>query len=232
MDQQETSTNQNPVEVPLSKEIETQVQKTPLGHILFENRVTVISIAAVALIVIIGALFYRSSLEKSQLALRDKLFDFTKGPLAEYQEAKITSEEFSTRFQKAVDEIALTNDFLPLLPEIYKLSAKDNGLNFHLPALQKLAKRSGNKELSFYISNLYIATIFENQQKYQEALSVLESLVSSPHKWEEKLYYDMGRINTLLNNKEKASAHFNHVVSKFGQTEYAKLAKVYLEGLK
>jgi len=83
-----------------------------------------------------------------------------------------------------------------------------------------------------YFIGIRAAALAENLGNNQEALDILNRLISSSVKYmEDKIYLDLGRLQLKTGDKEKAKSSFQYVIDKGKEEEFKKMARLYMSEL-
>ena len=86
-----------------------------------------------------------------------------------------------------------------------------------------------NSNFAYYSIASNLATLYEDNNQIDKAISTLEAITKSKIKvMESKTYFDLGRLYKINGDLSNAHVNFNYVVTNFTSDEYAKLAKIYL----
>ena len=83
-----------------------------------------------------------------------------------------------------------------------------------------------------YFLHVRMAAIYEDLNSPQKSIELLEELINAPVKlMEDKLFLDLGRLNKVVEKKEKARLNFQYVIDNSMDDETKKLARLFLSEL-
>ena len=86
-----------------------------------------------------------------------------------------------------------------------------------------------NGSFMSYFVGLKLLPLLEDAKAYDKSIELLTELVASKIDISKgKLYLDLGRVYLKKGNKEKADENFQFVIDNHKDTEFAKLANLYL----
>lgn len=216
----------------MTQEMNQTLERTELGHVINDNKKSVIVFGIVILIAIIGFSFYQyQKNEKLETKLADT-YSFQTKAVTPYLEGKMTIADFMASYEKAPSEILEAQAFLPLALKVSEKMAADKNnaeaINFLKAYYEKLSSTSF---ASYFLGVNYSAHL-EDAGNTKEAISVLETAMKSSFTTlKDKVYFDLGRLYLASGNNEKAKEMFEYVNKNFSDTEYAKLATLYLNGM-
>lgn len=209
--------------------LEQSLNKTDLGHVIFENRKIFFGLIFAVLAVVAGYTIYKQSKQSAALENSVKVFEFQNKTWAGAKEGKVLIPELVKQFNDLGAEIQASPVMVPVGLEIGKYLYEKNALDDAEAVLSKL--NSGHPISSFFVS-MQRSVILEKLGKLDAAVAVLEKLsqdkegLMSP-----KVNLDLGRLSLLKGDKGKAQTYFNYILTTFPNDEHAKMAKLYLAKL-
>lgn len=209
--------------------IEKEMEKTDFGHIINENKHFIIIAGAVIIALIAGYSGF-SSMQKSKSdkslnqAFTAKTIVFTP-----YIESKVTADIFLKNLGSIQNEIIASPSLFPaLFLAVDKLTA-DGKAKEAAAALGLWAGKLSKTSPLYFYSMIKLAPIYEDLGNLQMAISTLEDILGQNSKLlRDKLSLDLGRMYLDADKKAKAKEKFDYVVSTYPNTQYSKLAKLYL----
>lgn len=216
-----------------SEVVKPKIDQDSISKFIKENLQLVILIVVVILAGIGGFSIYRYTESKNRQMTAKNLYDFKVNTWGIFQKGQLTDEQLKNSFDNL---IKVSKDHVQLLPIVMEMAdyliekEGKEGIAGDLvhTAYEVMPKSS---VAHYYLSN-YEAAFLEDQGKIDEAISLLESTLSTPHKYlEAKVYFDLGRLYSNKGDKEKAKINFQYVVENFFQNSLAKMAKIYLQRL-
>lgn len=212
--------------------LEQSLNKTDMGHWLYQHRKSFIAAVVVVLVGTIGYVAWKQQHESHLGALSEKVHQFEVSAVADLKAKKINPEEFVTKFGALATEVQTTPAMVPVAIDAAN-ALREIGDSVKAEAV--LAPMMKDKGLSpsnpayMYVVQNY-AALAEINGKPEEAIRVLEAYVASGNKvFLSKTYLDLGRLYLAQNNKEKAKTNLEYVVTQYPNDELAKLARLYLQ---
>jgi hypothetical protein len=138
------------------------------------------------------------------------------------------------RLKSFYDSLNYPQTGLPVLAELLKRSenlAKDQeaaALSFFQYLVQKCSK----EDLCFYYSQLKLAAISEDMGNFVQAETSLKTLVSSPWKNEEQVYFDLSRIAYLSGKESELKSYGEYFLKLYADSPQAGIVKFFLKNSK
>ncbi len=212
--------------------LEESLNKTDFGHWVFENRKAFIGAVLATFVLASGWLLYRQYAYKAARELSGVVHQFEQTALTELRSGKMTTADFMTKFN-ALD--AATKGAPAMLPVALEAANLMNGKNEVVEAAALLegvvTSLKTSSPLYVFVVPSYSA-LLEKNGKIQEATQAWDAYVAGGHKvMLPKAYLEIGRLNSLQGNKEKARASFDYIIANYPNDELAKLARLYLQQL-
>jgi len=188
------------------------------------------------ILVVVGVVtqgIVKNSKETNNAKFSDKVFLFNKNTSKAFIDKKIKAGEYSNKVLALLTEMKGSKMGVPLV-----LKGSENLLkNGHLMEAKAVLEKGhklyskSNKFVRFLI-NSRLASIYEDKEKYQDAITLLEELIKKGETFMPgKVHLDLGRLYKIMGNKEKAKGNLQHVVDSINDKELVKLAKIYLAEL-
>jgi predicted negative regulator of RcsB-dependent stress response len=211
--------------------LEQTLNKTDLGHTIFENR----KIFFGALIaVLIGATAYvgwKQTQKSSALNQSVKVFEFQSGPWAEAKAGKTGVPELVKAFEGLDENVRTAPVMLPVVLEMGKFLYEKGNYAEAETILSKIADANKHPIATFFVGMQRVA-VLEKLGKIDEAIKVLEPMAQNKEVlMPAKVSIELGRLYLAKGEKAKAQSQFDYVISTFPNDEQAKLAKLYLSQL-
>lgn len=213
-------------------DLEKALNKTDLGHFVNENKKAVLVIGA---LVIVAIAIYSIMNSKKHAKIDEHatvVFNFTEDYASKYLDGTLSKEDFSKNL-KAVDQSFYKSE--AALPIIFKLATKlqaDKDLGAAGALLEESYKSLKTSTFSYYLLSLNYGAVLENANKLDEAISVYTKAMSMKYDTlKDKIYFDLGRLYLAKGDQKKSDEMFNYVVNNFKESEFNKIAKLYLDGL-
>lgn len=219
--------------------LEQTLEKTDFGHFVNQNKKNIL-IGLVVILVGIGAFsfFQHNSKVQANKALAE---------IYSYQDSKITpllkkapkditaedKESLLVALEKAPMEFFSEANFLASALNISSLLNDKEYAARLTPIFERFLKHTKASDTKMFFIVNKLAVNYENSAQNEKAIETLEKLVAMEMPvLKAKIYLDLGRLYKKTGNLDKARANFNYVVEKHEDSEYAKMAKLYLSQLK
>lgn len=211
--------------------LEETLNKTDLGHILYENRKIFFGMIIVILVGGTGLSLWKQSQKSSALEHSEKVFEFQSGLWDDAKTGKATAETLVKEFVGLDEKVRTAPIMIPLALEISKfLVEKQN----YAEADKILAAVQIEKKapVSHFFIALQRSVILEKLGKIDEAIAVLSPLAESKDGiMPAKVSLELGRLYAQKGEKGKAQTQFDYVISNFPNDDLSKMAKLYLQQL-
>lgn len=216
-------------DVTQTQTLEQTLNKTDLGHMIYENRKIFFGIISAVLIGVTGYLLWRQSQKSSALDNSLKVFEFQSSTWSEVRDGKKAVPELVKAFEALPANVQTSPVMVPVVLEIGKfLFDKGNFEEADLILSRVSLKDSAN--VGVFFLNSQRAVILEKLGKIDAAIEVLLSLAQVKDGFmQAKVSVDLGRLYLLKGEKGKAQSQFDYVVTTFPNDELAKMAKLYLQ---
>jgi predicted negative regulator of RcsB-dependent stress response len=217
---------------PQTQTLEQTLNKTDLGHTLFEHRKTFIGILIAVLLGATGYVFWKQTKKNSALESSVKVFEFQTGSWAEAKAGKLGAPELVKAFEGLNEDVQSAPVMLPVVLEMGKFLYEKGNLTEADAILSKVEGKNKHVVATFFVS-MQRAVVLEKLGKIDEAIATLEPLATSKEVvMPSKVSLDLGRLYLLKGDKGKAQTQFDYVITTFPNDDQAKLAKLYLSQLK
>lgn len=217
-------------EATQTQTLEQTLNKTDLGHSLYENRKMFFGLVVAVLVGVTGFLAWKKSQHHSAMDNSVKVFEFQSGTWADVKANKTGVPELVKAFEGLGEEIRTAPVMLPVVLEMSKY-LYEKGNYAEAEAILSQAGKTGHPVASFFVS-MQRAVILEKLGKLDEAIAVLEPLAQGKEAlMPAKISLELGRLYLAKGEKAKAQTQFDYVLNTFPNDEQAKLAKLYLSQL-
>jgi predicted negative regulator of RcsB-dependent stress response len=207
--------------------IEQTLNKTDLGHMIYENRKIFFGVIISVLVLATGYLIWNQTQKSAALEDSVKVFEFQSGPWADAKAGKTDAAALVSSFEALDEGTRAAPIMLPVVLEMSKfLYEKGN----YAEAETMLSKYSGTKDqLSSFFVNMQRAIVLEKLGKIDEAVKMIEPLAQAKDAFmAAKVSVNLGRLYLAQGEKGKAQTQFDHVINTYPNDEQAKVAKLYL----
>lgn len=213
-----------------TQEFEQTLNKTDLGHTIYEHRKLLFGLLIAILVGATGYVIWKNAAESAAMENSIKVFEFQSGVWADVKGNKADVGTLMSSFDALDADIRKSPSFLPLALEMSNfLYGKGN----YAEADKVLSDLSGltHPVAQFFVSMQRVA-ILEKMGKLSEAILALEPLAKSKEVlMPARVSVELGRLYLAQGEKGKAQTQFDYVMNTFPNDEQAKLAKLYLSQL-
>jgi predicted negative regulator of RcsB-dependent stress response len=212
-----------------STNVEETLNKTDLGHAIYENRKILVSLLIAVLVGVSGYALWKQNKKSSALDNAVSVFEFQNKTWESAKDGKLAIAELVRVFEGLDKDVQQAPVMVPLALEMGKFLIEKGALN---EAEAILSKAGTNHQVSAFFVSMQRAVVLENLQKIDEAIVVLEKLAQ--HKdvlMPAKVNLELGRLNMIKGEKGKSQTHLEYVINTYPNDEHAKLAKLYLSQL-
>jgi predicted negative regulator of RcsB-dependent stress response len=216
---------------PQSQTLEQTLNKTDLGHVIYENRKLFFGILGVILVAICGYVFYKQAKQSSALNNSVKVFEFQSKIWAEAKAGKITPADLAKSFQNLDKDVQASPIMLPVVLEMGKFLFDKEAYTEAESILSITSANTKNSIASFFVSTQR-AVVLEKLGKTDEAIAIYENLAKEKDGlMGARVSLELGRLYLAKGEKAKAQTQFDYILSTFPNDDQAKLAKLYLAKL-
>lgn len=216
-------------EATQTQTLEQTLNKTDLGHVIYENRKVFFAAVIAVLVGALGFALWKQSQKSSALETSVKVFEFQKGTWSDAKAGKIDAAALVKAFEGLDVKVQNSPSMIPLVLEMGKfLSDKGN-----VPEAETiLSKVNPTHPVQMFFVGLQKAVVFEKAGKLDQAITALEPLAQNKDGlMPAKVSLELGRLYLAKGEKGKAQTQFDYILSTFPNDEQAKLAKLYLAQL-
>lgn len=210
--------------------LEQTLNKTDLGHTIYENRKVFFAALIAVLVGCLGYVIWKQQSHKSAQDTSLKVFEFQNGAWADAKAGKTAPADLVKTFEGLDDATKKAPVMVPVALEIGKF-LYDKGQLAEAEAI--LSKVESKHPVSSFFVGMQRAAILEKLGKTDEAISVLEPLAQNKEAlMPAKISLDLGRLYLMKGEKGKAQTQFDYIINTFPNDDQAKLAKLYLAQIK
>lgn len=210
--------------------LEQTLNKTDLGHTIYENRKVFFAALVAVLVGCLGYVFWKQQSHKSAQDTSLKVFEFQNGAWADAKAGKTAPADLVKTFEGLDDATKKAPVMIPVALEIGKF-LYDKGQLAEAESI--LSKVESKHPVSAFFVGMQRAAILEKLGKTDEAISVLEPLAQNKEAlMPAKISLDLGRLYLMKGEKGKAQTQFDYIINTFPNDDQAKLAKLYLAQIK
>ena len=210
--------------------LEQTLKKTDFGQWVNDNKKAILLGGFVLVIAIIGYSIASQVKESKRTELLNKVYTVNTTIFKPYIDGKVKSDKFNESLASIQNEyIANTNLISPFLQSLNKLD-KDGKLNAsHLETAMAWMNKMNKSSDMYLFFAVRVSSLFENLGMVDKSLEIHNNLSSRKSELlKSQIYFNLGRLNLLKNNKEEAKNNFDKVISDFSDSEFSNLSKIYL----
>lgn len=208
--------------------LEQTLNRTDLGHTIFEHRKTFFGILIAVLLGATGFVFWKQAQKSSALDTSVKVFEFQSGAWANAKAGKTQPAELVKSFEGLDTKVKAAPVMLPLVLEMSKFLYEKGNFAEAEMILSKVSPETKHPVASFFVS-MQRVVVLEKLGKLDEAIAVMEPLAQNKDVvMPAKVSVELGRLYLAKGEKAKAQTQFDYVMNTFPNDEQAKLAKLYL----
>ena len=215
--------------------LEQTLNKTDLGHVIYEKRKIFFTLLFIVLTGATAYLLWKQNQKTHALENSKEVFQFQTDVWSKVKEDKKTVEELLTGFSSLHENVKTSPAMVPLLLEMGKF-IYEKGLYSEADKLLSQVEGKIKHPVSASFLTMQRVVILEKLNKIDEAISLLEPLVQkaqsmNPGLMPAKISLDLARLYITKGEKGKAQTQLDYILTTFPNDEYAKFAKLYLQGL-
>lgn len=223
-------TNTTTADAPIEVQIENTLHKTNLGDMINKHKKSILISGGLIIVAVIIFSIYQSQQNKKLQFLLKANYSFTQDSLKSYKDKKLTKDQLVDAFNKLDNAVKEHASILPLVFDMSDTLIGNSENEAAAAVLESVISKYSLNSYSYHFLALKLATIYENQNKLNESIEILERLVSSKLQiYAAKVYFDLGRLYVLKGDNNKAKNNFNHILNTFAKDPLANMSKLYLE---
>jgi len=209
--------------------LEETLNKTDFGHMINENKKPILIGAFIVVALILGFSIYKSQSESKLNEALSDAYTFRVDVLDAYSADKVKKEIVLEKLISLPTNLVGQASLVPALLKAVDKLAQDGLVKESVAVLENWQSKFNKNEYMFYFVGLKLAAFYENASENTKAITLLEQLLASKKdSAKAKIYLDLGRLYLLTDNKEKAKSNLNFVINNHKDSEYAKIAKLYI----
>lgn len=212
--------------------LEQALNRTDLGHWLFEHRKSFIAAVLVAFVLLSGIFLYRQYSEEQARTLAAEAFKLEATELVALKEGKLEAEAFIAKVKSlspgALASVAMVPVALDAASHLASKGDHAGALQlFELVVPQQLKARG----LAAVVVTPFAAAL-EKNGKATEAKQVWHTYLASGDKvLVPRAYLELGRLSLQLNDRNDAKKNLDYLVANHPNDELTKLARLLLQEL-
>lgn len=212
--------------------IDETLNKSDFGHFVNSNKKPILVSFAIAVVLVIAISFIKYQNDQTYVKSLNDVYSLNTSIFTPYLDGKIKADEYIEKFNTIDDKLLSIPTAAPLVMQGANKLIEDNKLEEASVQLRKVLNSLGKKHsLSLFIQ-IKLGALYEDLGKFDEALKTYESLATgSKGMMQGKIYLDLARMYQKNSMMEKARQNYEFVLANHKDTEYARLAQLYLEQL-
>ena len=212
--------------------LEETLEKTDLGHIINENKKSVMIAGAVGIVLIIGYVIFSRVQTNQQNERLNKVASIETTLVEPFLGPKSTmkAEEVISKLESLDGSLFSEPSIYPsMIAVLQKLNEEGKLTNSILVKAQTWLDKNDERSEIYLLGGLAMATLWEDQGGTDQALEIYTELIKRPEELlKDKIFFHAGRLHLKKGNKEEAQKHFDYIFKKHKDSQYAKLARLYL----
>ena len=213
-------------EATQTQTLEQTLNKTDLGHVIYENRKIFFAVIFAILVGAAGYVLWKQNRQTEALKNSVEVFNFQSKTWEEAKAGKILVTDLVKKFEGLDKDVQTSPLMIPVGLEMGKFLFEKNNLE---EANSILSKLNSEHSVSAFFVNLQRSVVLEKMGKLEEAITALEKLAQQKEGlMPARVNLELGRLNLLKGEKGKAQNHFDFVINNYPNDEHAKIAKLYL----
>lgn len=214
-------------EATQTQTLEQTLNKTDLGHTLYENRKVFFAAIIAVLVVVTGYVGWRQTQKGAALTDSVEVFEFQNGTWADAKAGKTAVPELVKAFEGLDEGVRSAPIMLPVVLEMGKF-LYEKGNYAEADAILSKVTDVKHPVASFFLTMQRVA-VLEKLGKTDDAIKALEPLAQDKEVlMPAKVSNELGRLYLAKGEKGKAQTQFDYVINTFPNDEQAKIAKLYL----
>lgn len=213
-------------EATQTQTLEQTLNKTDLGHVIYENRKIFFAVIFAILVGAAGYVLWKQNRQTEALKNSVEVFNFQSKTWEEAKAGKILVTDLVKKFEGLDKDVQTSPLMIPVGLEMGKFLFEKNNLE---EANSILSKLNSEHSVSAFFVSLQRSVVLEKMGKLEEAITILEKLAQQKEGlMPARVNLELGRLNLLKGEKGKAQTHLDFVINNYPNDEHAKIAKLYL----
>lgn len=218
--------------------LEQTLERTDLGHVINENKKSILIAAGVVVVLIIAYSIYNYQAKKTYQDNLAQVYAFQVETVDKYVSAKtddknaLSDDDFIAKMNSLPAHIKGQPSLIPSLFEAIDKLNKNNKTKEAISILEGWVGEFNKSSYNFFFVAMKLAPMYENAGEIDKALALTQKLISSNIDVNRaQNYLNLGRLQMLKGDNAKAKESFDFILNNHDKTQAAKLAKLYLQQL-
>ena len=212
--------------------IDETLEKTDFGHFVNSNKRPILISFAIGVVLVIAISFIKYQNDQTYVQTLNDVNQISGSIFMPYIDGTIKADEYITKFNTIDEKLLSITTVVPLTMQATSKLVEENKLEEASTQLRKVLNSLGKKHTLSLFIQLKLGAIYEDLGKFDEALKTYESLATgSKGMMQGKIYLDLARMYQKNGMTDKARQNYEFVLKNHKDTEYAQLAKLYMEQL-
>lgn len=211
--------------------LDDTLNKSDFGTFVNQNKKPILVSFGIAVILVCIISFIKYQKDQTHTNRLNSIYEVNQTVFTPYLEDKINNDEYITKFNTLSDDLFGIETIVPLVMQGADKLAENNEIEAATTQLKKVVGAIGkNHSLAKFI-HIQLGALYEDLGKFDEALKTYETLATTTSKGalQGKIYLDLARMYQKNSMNDKARQNFEFVIKNHSDSEYARLAKLYLE---
>lgn len=218
-------------EATQTQTLEQTLNKTDLGHLLYEHRKSFFAALITVILAVTGFYVWKGAQLSSAQTTAVKVFEFQDKVWNDVKAGKTAPTELVKSFEALDEKVQAAPIMLPLVLEMSKFLYDKGSLAEAAALLGLVAPHVKHPTGKFFIDMQY-SVVLEKLGKVDESIATLEKLAQIKEGlMQARVSLELGRVYLLKGEKGKAQTQFEYIQNTFPNDPEAKLAKLYLANL-
>ncbi|HLT22907.1 MAG TPA: tetratricopeptide repeat protein [Bacteriovoracaceae bacterium] len=213
-----------------TQSLEETLNKTDLGHMIYEKKNLIGALLVATLVGVIGWMSVSNIKLAQERKGSQQVFDFQNETWEKAKAGNLTPDELVAKFDALEDTAKSSASMIPLALEISKFLSEKEAYESALSILNGV--KNSNNLVNFFIVH-QTAILLEKTGKIDEAIKTIEEARKSKDVlMPAHLELELGRLHFAKQDFSQAKTIFESIINTYPNDEEAKLAKLYLGEIK
>lgn len=212
--------------------LEQTLEKTDFGHVINENKKSILIAAAVLIVLIGGYSVWNQMAKKKYEDNLAQVYTFKTDVVDKYVDGKLKEDEFLTKINALPAHLKGQPTLLPSLFAAIDKLVKSNKTKEAVAILEGWSSQFNKGSFNFFFVGMRLAPMYENIGEVDKSIAITQKLIaSSIDVAKAQNYLNLGRLYMSKGDNTKAKENFDYILKNYDNSQAAKLAKLYLQSL-